>query len=244
MGDSGSQVIGFSLGLLAVPPIERVDPSLSPAAAVSSSACDSHILYVLYRRIQQHGNWFRATKNHVHHRLMERLFYASGSRGHQRHSDFLRSERSRAAPCKRLVACGSFGCTVVFGGLYLAERFEWYAPRRGQERGMWRWLGRGTRRKFLLVEPPSPGSGDRCSRLSAGGEPSGQRGAACGWLPAIGSMGRPAIFELGWVKTRALNSSRCDLCVLGLVVYLALGYGADSVGWRQTAAQIYFAVVA
>ena len=158
MGDSGSQVIGFSLGVLAVLLVERVDLSLSPAVAVLLLGLPvADILYVLYRRIRQHGNWFRATKNHVHHRLMERrfthpeavviiygiqIFFVVSGVVLRHASDWL------------LVGIYLFGCMVVFGGLYLAEKFEWYAPRRGDERGAWRWLGRGTRRKFLLVELP------------------------------------------------------------------------------------------
>ena len=244
MGDSGSQVIGFSLGLLAVLLIERVDPTLSPAVAVLLLGLPiADILYVLYRRIRQHGNWFRATKNHVHHRLMERrfthpeavviiygiqIFFVVSGVLLRHASDWL------------LAGIYLFGCTVVFGGLYLAERFEWYAPVRGQERGMWRWLGRGTRRKFLLVELPRrvleigvPGY-LLVASLKVSEVPS-----AAG-ATAVGVLGLFAIVGLGWVNGPARDMVRRGAIfgVVGLVVYLTLGYGAESVGWRHTAAQI------
>ncbi len=250
MGDSGSQVIGFSLGMLAVLLVERVDPTLSPAVAVLLLGLPvADILYVLYRRIRQHGNWFRATKNHVHHRLLERrfthpeavviiygiqiLFVVSGVV--LRHeSDWL------------LAGIYLFGCTVVFGGLYLAEKFDWYAPARGQERGMWRWLGRGTRRKFLLIEAPRrvleiavPGylvvASFRVSDvpLAAG-------------ATAVAVLAVFAVLGLGAIKPGARDMIRrgAIFSVVGLVVYLTLGHGAVSEGWLQTAEQIYFVVIA
>ncbi len=158
MGDSGSQVIGFSLATLAVMLVERVDSTISPAAVVLLLGLPvADILYVFYRRISEGRNWFKATKNHVHHRLIERHFthpeavviiygiqiFFVGSGVVLRHaSDWL------------LAAIYLSGCAIVFGGLHLAERFDWYAPRRGEERGAWTWLGRGVRRKYLLVELP------------------------------------------------------------------------------------------
>lgn len=250
MGDSGSQVIGFSLGVLAVLLIERVDPTLSPAVAVLLLGLPvADILYVLYRRIRQHGNWFRATKNHVHHRLMERrfthpeavviiygiqIFFVVSGVVLRHASDWL------------LAGIYLFGCTMVFGGLYLAERFEWYAPQRGQERGAWRWLGRGTRRKFLLVELPRrvleiavPGYLLVASFLV------GEVPAAAG-ATAVGVLGLFAIVGLGWAKgpVRDMVRRGAIFSVVGLVVYVTLGYGTASEGWRHSAEQIYFAIVA
>ncbi len=71
MGDAGSQFLGFSLGVLAVLLTQRVDPSLSmalPALMIGLPIVD--ILAVLAQRIYQRMNWFRATRNHIHHRLL------------------------------------------------------------------------------------------------------------------------------------------------------------------------------
>ncbi len=250
MGDSGSQVIGFSLGVLAVLLVERVDLSLSPAVAVLLLGLPvADILYVLYRRIRQHGNWFRATKNHVHHRLMERrfthpeavviiygiqIFFVVSGVVLRHASDWL------------LVGIYLFGCMVVFGGLYLAEKFEWYAPRRGDERGAWRWLGRGKRRNFLLVELPRrvleiavPGylvvASFRVDEVPRGGT-----------ATAMVLLCLFAMLGLSRINSRTRDAIRrgAIFSVVALVVYLSFGYGPAIDGWQQTAEQAYFGLVA
>ena len=72
MGDGGSQFLGFTLGFLAVLLTQRVDPSLSPAVVLLVLGLPiADISVVLYKRITSGMNWFRATRNHVHHRLLE-----------------------------------------------------------------------------------------------------------------------------------------------------------------------------
>ena len=250
MGDSGSQVIGFSLGVLAVMLIERVDRSLSPAVAVLLLGLPvADILYVLYQRIRQHGNWFRATKNHVHHRLMERrfthpeavviiygiqIFFVVSGVVFRHASDWL------------LAGIYLFGCTIVFGGLFLAEKFEWYAPRRGDERGAWRWLGRGKRRKFVLVELPRrilefsvPGYLVLASFLA-------QEVPRAAGVTAVGLLCLFALIGISWLRPRARDTIRrgAIFCVVALVVYLGLGYGGGREGWLQIAEQIFFALLA
>jgi UDP-GlcNAc:undecaprenyl-phosphate GlcNAc-1-phosphate transferase len=71
MGDSGSQFLGFSLAVLAVRLTQQINPGLSmavPALILGLPIFD--ILAVLAQRVYQGMNWFRATKNHVHHRLL------------------------------------------------------------------------------------------------------------------------------------------------------------------------------
>ena len=71
MGDSGSQFLGFSLAVLTVLLTQHVDGSLSmaiPALILGLPIID--ILAVLAQRIYHRMNWFRATKNHIHHRLL------------------------------------------------------------------------------------------------------------------------------------------------------------------------------
>lgn len=72
MGDAGSQFIGFTVGTVAVLLTQRVDPSLSPAVVLLLLGLPiADILVVLGRRIAAGGSWFRATRNHIHHRLLD-----------------------------------------------------------------------------------------------------------------------------------------------------------------------------
>lgn len=71
MGDAGSQVLGLTLGFLTVLLTQRINPALSaaiPALLLGLPIAD--ILAVLYLRIRNGLNWFRASKNHIHHRLL------------------------------------------------------------------------------------------------------------------------------------------------------------------------------
>jgi len=248
MGDSGSQVIGFSLGVLAVLLIERVDQSLSPAVAVLLLGLPvADILYVLYRRIRQHGNWFRATKNHVHHRLMERrfthpeavviiygiqIFFVVSGVVLRHASDWL------------LAGIYIGGCAIVFGGLHFAEKLEWYAPRRGDERGMWRWLGRGKRRKFILVELPRRFLEIAVPAYLVLTSFQIHEVPRAAGLTAIGLLCLFATLGLRLGDAQGMLRRGTLFGVVALVVYLSLGYGDESRGWLLTAERICFAVLA
>lgn len=72
MGDSGSQYLGFTLAFLAVLLTQRVNTAISPAVVlllIGLPAID--IIAVLFLRIRGGMNWFRATRNHIHHRLLD-----------------------------------------------------------------------------------------------------------------------------------------------------------------------------
>ena len=72
MGDSGSQFIGYSVGVLAILLTQNVNTSLSmalPALIIGLPIVD--ILAVFAQRVQGGMNWFRATRNHIHHRLLD-----------------------------------------------------------------------------------------------------------------------------------------------------------------------------
>ena len=72
MGDGGSQFLGFTSGFLAVYLIEKVNPSLSSALPLLFLGMPiADILAVFAQRIHHGMNWFRATKNHIHHRLLQ-----------------------------------------------------------------------------------------------------------------------------------------------------------------------------
>ena len=72
MGDSGSQFIGFTLGFAVLLLTQRVNPALSPvlpALLLGLPVID--IVAVFYLRVSGGMNWFRATRNHIHHRLLD-----------------------------------------------------------------------------------------------------------------------------------------------------------------------------
>lgn len=72
MGDAGSQFLGFTLGFLAVYLTQVAHPALSPALPLLFLGLPiSDIIVVLFKRIRGKMNWFKATRNHVHHRLLD-----------------------------------------------------------------------------------------------------------------------------------------------------------------------------
>ncbi len=75
MGDTGSQFLGFTLGFLAVLLTQAQQSALSPAVALFVLGLPIiDILAVLFLRIKNGMHWFRATRNHFHHRLIDRGF--------------------------------------------------------------------------------------------------------------------------------------------------------------------------
>jgi UDP-GlcNAc:undecaprenyl-phosphate/decaprenyl-phosphate GlcNAc-1-phosphate transferase len=72
MGDSGSQFLGFTLGVLAVYLTQVAHPAVSPALPLLFLGLPiSDIIVVLFKRVRGGMNWFKATRNHVHHRLLD-----------------------------------------------------------------------------------------------------------------------------------------------------------------------------
>jgi len=71
MGDGGSQFLGFTLGFLAVYLTQIANPALSPALpALLLGLPIVDILAVFAQRAWHRMNLFRASKNHIHHRLL------------------------------------------------------------------------------------------------------------------------------------------------------------------------------
>ncbi len=72
MGDGGSQFLGFTLGFLAILLVERTSPGLSKTVVLLLLGLPViDILTVLKKRAMSGSNIFRATRNHMHHRLLE-----------------------------------------------------------------------------------------------------------------------------------------------------------------------------
>ncbi len=72
MGDGGSQFIGYTLGFLTVVLTQEVNQALSPALPLLLLGLPiADILAVFAQRIYHRMNWFRASRNHIHHRLLD-----------------------------------------------------------------------------------------------------------------------------------------------------------------------------
>jgi UDP-GlcNAc:undecaprenyl-phosphate GlcNAc-1-phosphate transferase len=72
MGDAGSQVLGFTLAFLTVYLTQTADAAVSAALPLLVLGVPiADILGVLYLRISGGLNWFRASRNHIHHRLLD-----------------------------------------------------------------------------------------------------------------------------------------------------------------------------
>lgn len=75
MGDSGSQFLGFTIAFLVIVLTHNVNVGLSaalPLLLIGLPIAD--ILAVFYLRIKSGNNWFKASRNHIHHRLLDRGF--------------------------------------------------------------------------------------------------------------------------------------------------------------------------
>ncbi len=136
MGDSGSQFLGFTLGFLAVLLTQRVNPALSPALpALFLGLPIMDILAVLVQRIAGGMNWFRATRNHIHHRLLDLGFehYETVVIIYSIQTFFVISAVILQYEADWLVMAVYFGvCGALFALIYLAERRAWRAHGRGE----------------------------------------------------------------------------------------------------------------
>ena len=246
MGDSGSQAIGFSLGVLALLLTQRVDASLSPSVvALLLGLPIADILYVFYRRIREGNNWFRATKNHVHHRLIERgfthyeavviiysiqiLFVSSGL--------LLRHASDWLIAGVYLAVCGA-----VFGSLYVAERLDWKV-RRDAAAATPRWLARLKRRDALLVEAPR-----RFLELAI---PAYLIVASLslGKVPVELGLGAVALLVLLVVdllvgkNTRSISRRAILFCIGALIVYLSFVRAVPASAWMSVALPVFFVML-
>ena len=129
MGDGGSTFLGYTLGFLAVLLTQQVNPALSPALpALLLGLPIADIIGVFVQRIYHRVNWFRATKNHIHHRLLDLGFH------HYESVVLVYSVQALLVFCAVLMPyeadvliLGIYAAVVavVFGFLYVAERSRW-----------------------------------------------------------------------------------------------------------------------
>ncbi|MDR2215458.1 MAG: undecaprenyl/decaprenyl-phosphate alpha-N-acetylglucosaminyl 1-phosphate transferase [Nevskiaceae bacterium] len=131
MGDAGSQALGFSLSLIIVYLMQKANSAASAALPLLLLGLPiADILVVLYRRASGGMNWFKATRNHVHHRLLDLGFT------HFKAVVLIYSFQAllvvSAVPLRYapdLVVIGVYFIAILglFGCLMLAERKNWRA---------------------------------------------------------------------------------------------------------------------
>ena len=132
MGDAGSQSLGFTLGVLLVYASQVAYPVTSAALPLLLLGLPfADIIAVLYQRIRGGMHWFKATRNHVHHRLLNLGF------SHFQTVVIIYSIQALLAACSVLMRYQSdlvVGSTyiAVIAGLFtaitIAERRGWKLP--------------------------------------------------------------------------------------------------------------------
>jgi UDP-GlcNAc:undecaprenyl-phosphate GlcNAc-1-phosphate transferase len=159
MGDGGSQFLGFTLGYLAVVLTQKVNPALSPALPLLMLGLPiADIIAVFVQRIHQKMNWFRATRNHIHHRLLDLGFH------HHESVVFVYSVQALlvlfavSMPYESdLLIIGVYFAVVaaVFVFLYIAERNGWHMHGKFEESALDEVIDAATHSPWLLAIPYS-----------------------------------------------------------------------------------------
>jgi UDP-GlcNAc:undecaprenyl-phosphate GlcNAc-1-phosphate transferase len=126
-------VLGFTLGLFVVYLTQVVHTALSAALPLLVLGLPiADVLAVLYLRIRGGGNWFRATRNHVHHRLLALGF------DHYETVIIIYSIQAVLVICGVLMRYEADWAVVtvylavvgaLFAGLVVAERRRWQVRR-------------------------------------------------------------------------------------------------------------------
>ena len=157
MGDSGSQFLGFTLGFLAVYLTQVAHPVLSgalPLLFLGLPIID--ILAVFVQRVYGGMHWFKASRNHIHHRLLYLEFH------HYETVIIIYSVQALFVTCAvlmryssdLLVAATYVGvCTAVFALLLLAEKTGWRVRRGGGDSGLARFVERIKQGKAVRIGP-------------------------------------------------------------------------------------------
>lgn len=159
MGDSGSLFLGFTLAFLVVLLTQRVNPTLSPALTVPLLGLPIiDILAVLGQRVFHGLNWFRATRNHLHHRLLDlgfkhsaavsiiyfiQAFFVIGA------IYLINDEADLSIMVWYLGACA-----VIYALVTFAERTGWRAPARGEASSYQTAQSRLVWTRYLLTPAP------------------------------------------------------------------------------------------
>ena len=135
MGDGGSQVLGLTLGFLAVYLTQRAGSAMSAALPLLLFGVPvADILAVLYQRVTGGMNWFRATRNHAHHRLLDLGFshYETVVIIYSLHAALVVAALLLRYALDSIVA-GVFAVAIatLYATLFLAEQRHWHTAERG-----------------------------------------------------------------------------------------------------------------
>lgn len=137
MGDGGSQFLGYALGILAVLLTQEVNPVLSPALPLLLLGLPiADILAVFAQRIHHKMNWFRASRNHIHHRLLDLGFhhYESVIGIYSVQALLVFSAVMMPYTSDALILVTYLGVvSLVFVFLYMAERSGWHVREASEE---------------------------------------------------------------------------------------------------------------
>jgi len=157
MGDSGSQFLGYTLGFMAILLTQEIDPELSPAVVLlllGLPIVDS--LVVMAKRAHGRISMFRASRDHLHHRLLDlgfvhqesviviyslQMVFVTSAVFLRYNSDWL------------IIGLYLAICSVVFGIIALAKRSNWRLKENRLEERQGKVFAREIVRKFLVVVP-------------------------------------------------------------------------------------------
>lgn len=156
MGDSGSQFIGYTMAFLAILLTQKVDLTLSPAVVLLLLGLPiADIVVVLFKRARGGMNIFRATRNHIHHRLLDlgfvhresviaiyslqMIFVTTGA--------LLREESNGLITGVYLAYC-----VLIFAAINIAERKGWKLKRPSRS-GQTKVMAHEALRNILIVIP-------------------------------------------------------------------------------------------
>jgi UDP-GlcNAc:undecaprenyl-phosphate GlcNAc-1-phosphate transferase len=245
MGDAGSQFLGFTLGFLLIVLTQRVNPDLSPALVLPLVGLPvPDILIVLAKRMREGRNWFKATRNHVHHRLLDLGFVHRESVLiiYSVQMVFMTSALMLRNQSDSVILAVYFGiCVAVFGLLAFAESRGWQVRR---DPGQYRFPSAVVRASapFLVVVP---------RRVLRIGIPVFMLGTSV-WVQEVPKdFGVVAavvfallLLELVWGRaTQSILQRGLVYVTASFVAFLASQYGTAEAPWLGAWETAYFAVV-
>ncbi len=129
MGDSGSQFLGFSVGVLAVMLTQNVNTAISPALPlliVGLPLIDT--MMVMSQRIYEGNSPFKPDSNHIHHKLLTRGFdhYEAVIIIYLLQAIYVLSAYfMRYEPDIMIIAVFVFYCAVWFAFAYWTKKIGW-----------------------------------------------------------------------------------------------------------------------
>ncbi len=157
MGDGGSQFLGFTAGFLAVYLVENVNTAISPALpALLLGLPIVDILAVFAQRVYHGMNWFRASKNHIHHRLLALGFdhYEAVVIIYSIQTFFVVSAIFLMYESDALILSIYLGvCALVFAFLIIAEKLNWRAHMSKSPSGLANIIGSIKRHRLFSAIP-------------------------------------------------------------------------------------------